>query len=254
MSQHESAYPLDGQVAITTGASSGLGRASALALARAGADVALLARTASDLEQVAAQIRALGRRALPIAIDLARDGEVLAAVDRVVGELGRLDVLVNAAATDVPGAVVDLAVEDWDRVLAVNLRGPFVLAKAALPHMQRARHGTIVNVSSVAGKRGWANAAAYCASKFGLTGLTQALAAEAKQHGVRACVVYPGGMATSWGAWSAAEREAVARSVEPTQALPPEDVAAFIVWLASAPPEVVVNEAIVTPLHERGWP
>jgi NAD(P)-dependent dehydrogenase (short-subunit alcohol dehydrogenase family) len=254
MSQHESAYPLGGQVAITTGASSGLGRASALALAGAGADVALLARTASDLEQVAAQVRSSGRRALPIAIDLARESEILAAVERVVAELGRVDILVNAAGTDVPGAIVELAVEDWDRVLAVNLRAPFLLARAALPHMQRARHGTIVNVSSVAGKRGWANAAAYCASKFGLTGLTQALAAEARQDGVRACIVYPGGMATSWGAWSAAEREAVARAVAPTEALPPEDVAAFIVWLASAPSEVVVNEAVVTPLHERGWP
>jgi len=251
---HASVDPLDGQVAITTGASSGLGRATALALARAGADVALLARTATDLEQAAQDVRSVGRRALPIAVDLAREAEVFAAVERVVGEFGRVDILVNAGATDVPGPIAELSVEGWDRVLAVNLRAPFILAKATLPHMQRARHGTIVNVSSVAGKRGWANAAAYCASKFGLTGLTQSLAAEAREHGVRACIVYPGGMATSWGAWSAAEREARATDPSPSEALPPEDVAAFVAWLASAPPEVVVNEAIVTPLHERGWP
>lgn len=251
---HASVDPLDGQVAITTGASSGLGRATALALARAGADVALLARTPTDLEQAAQDVRSVGRRALPIAVDLAREAEVFAAVERVVGEFGRVDILVNAGATDVPGPIAELSVEGWDRVLAVNLRAPFILAKATLPHMQRARHGTIVNVSSVAGKRGWANAAAYCASKFGLTGLTQSLAAEAREHGVRACIVYPGGMATSWGAWSAAEREARATNPSPSEALPPEDVAAFVAWLASAPPEVVVNEAIVTPLHERGWP
>ena len=246
--------PLDGQVAITTGASSGLGRATAVALARAGAHVALLARTSADLEQAAAEVRALGRRALAIPTDLAREDDVFAAVDRSVGELGRVDILVNAGATDVPRSIAELSVEDWDHVMAVNLRGPFILAKAVLPHMRRARRGTIVNVSSVAGKRGWANAAAYCASKFGLTGLTQSLAAEAREYGIRACIVYPGGMATNWGTWSPTERGATAPTPSPADALPPEDVASFIAWLACAPPEVVVNEAIVTPLHERGWP
>ena len=120
--------------------------------------------------------------------------------------------------------------------------------------MLRARRGTIINVSSVAGKRGWANAAAYCASKFGLSGLTQALAAEARDSGVRVCAVYPGAMATNWGVWSADERPGAASSPVPTDALPPADVAALTVWIASAPPEVVLNEAIVTPLQERGWP
>jgi NAD(P)-dependent dehydrogenase (short-subunit alcohol dehydrogenase family) len=96
---------------------------------------------------------------------------------------------VNAAATDVPARVIELSTEAWDRVLAVNLRAPFILARAVLPHMMRSGRGTIVNVSSVAGKRGWASAAAYCASKFGLSGLTQALAAEARDSGVRVCIV-----------------------------------------------------------------
>jgi NAD(P)-dependent dehydrogenase (short-subunit alcohol dehydrogenase family) len=176
-------------------------------------------------------------------------------VARLVDAFGQVDVLVNAAGTDTPGPVAELAVEDWDRVLAVNLRAPFVLAKAVLPHMRAAGRGTIINVSSVAGKRGWANAAAYCASKFGLTGLTQALAAEGRPHAIRACVVYPGAMATSWGVWSPVERR-VASSERPaaTKALPPEEVAALIVWIAAAPPELVLNEAIVTPLEEQGWP
>jgi NAD(P)-dependent dehydrogenase (short-subunit alcohol dehydrogenase family) len=107
----------------------------------------------------------------------------------------------------------------------------------------------------VAGKRGWANAAAYCASKFGLTGLTQALAAERKPHGIRACLVYPGGMATSWGVWAPAERSTPRRQAPaPTAALPPDEVAALIVWIASAPRELVLNEAIITPLEESGWP
>jgi len=246
---------LAGQVAIVTGASSGLGRATAVALALAGADVVLLARSKNDLAQTAAQVVSCGRRALAIPVDLEQADHIVAAVEQAVAQFGRIDVVVNAAGTDAPGPVVELTVEAWDRVLQVNLRAPFVLAKAALPHMRRAGRGTIVNISSVAGKRGWANAAAYCASKFGLTGLTQAVAAEGKPHGIRACIVYPGGMATSWGVWAALERSTTGReAAPPTAALPPEEVAALIVWIASAPAELVLNEAIITPLEESGWP
>src|SRR6266566_7753362 len=212
---------LEGQVAAVTGASSGLGQATALALGQAGADVALLARSARDLERTAASVRSVGRKALVLPIDLAREDEILSAVDSVVGQWRRVDILVNAAATDVPARVVDLSTEAWDQVLAVNLRAPFILARAVLPYMMRARRGTIVHASSVAGKRGWANAAAYCASKFGLTGLTQALAAEARGSGVRVCVVYPGAMATNWGVWSGDERRRAETSPAPTDALPP---------------------------------
>jgi NADP-dependent 3-hydroxy acid dehydrogenase YdfG len=246
--------PLAGRVAFVTGASSGLGRATALALARAGASVALVARGASDLATVADELRANGGAALPIACDLA-DADALAdAVRRTRDELGPLGVLVNAAGTDAPAPVSELSVEAWDRVLAVNLRAVFVLSRLAVPHMVQAGHGTIVNVSSVAGKRGWANASAYCASKFALTGFTQALGAEVRPHGVRACVVYPGAMATHWGTWSAEERRAAPRANSPRDALPPETVGAFIAWIATAPPELVVDEAIVTPLDEQGYP
>ena len=246
--------PLTGQAALVTGASSGLGRATAIALAQAGADVALLARSEGDLRRVAQEMAATtGRRALPLPLDLADVAALLAAVDTAAAAFGRLDVLVNAAGTDAPGSAEELAIPDWDRVLAVNLRAPFVLAKAAFPHMRRIGGGTIVNVSSVAGKRGWANAGAYCASKFGLTGLTQALAAEGRGHGIRACVLYPGGMATNWGIFSPEGRSAGERSRPPaTEALPPEEVAALIVRIAGAPPELVLNEAVVSPLMEGG--
>jgi NAD(P)-dependent dehydrogenase (short-subunit alcohol dehydrogenase family) len=224
---------LAGQVALVTGASSGLGRATALALAHAGADIGLFARSANELQQVAGAIERIGRRALAVPIDLANGEQLVAAVAQTVDMFSRVDVLVNAAGTDVPGHVVDLPIDGWDRVLDVNLRAPFILAKAVFPYMQQAGRDTIINISSVAGKRGWANAAAYCASKFGLTGFTLALAAEGKPQGVRACILYPGGMATSWGAWSSNERQDHEREPQPsTRALPPDRVAALIVWPA----------------------
>lgn len=245
---------LAGQMAFVTGASSGLGRATALALAGAGASVALVARSASDLTAVANEVSGDGGRALPLACDLA-DGRGLAeTMRRAREELGPARVLVNAAATDAPGAVSELSVEAWDRVLAVNLRAVFLLSRLALPDMIQARQGTIINVSSVAGKRGWANASAYCASKFALTGFTQALGAEARPHGVRACVVYPGAMATHWGTWSPEERRGQEGAGNSREKLPPETVAAFITWIATAPPELVLDEAIVTPLNEQGYP
>jgi len=246
---------LHAQGAMVTGASSGLGRATALALAQAGANVALLARRKDELANAAAQIETFGGRALVLPVDLAQENEIIAATRQTAEEFGRIDVLVNAAGTDVPASVADLTIEDWDRVLAINLRASFALAKAVFPYMRRTGQGTIINISSVAGKRGWANAAAYCASKFGLTGFTQALAAEGKAYGIRACIIYPGGMATSWGAsFSVASKAETPEPVARTKALPATDVATLIVWIAAAPVELVLNEVIVTPLEESGWP
>lgn len=207
---------LRGQVALITGASSGLGRAAARAFAEAGATVVLLARSQEDLEQVAQEIRSSDQKVLAVPTDLVDEAQTLDAVRRALDSYGQVDILVSAAGTDVPSPVADLAGSDWDRVLAVNLRAPFLLAKAVFPHMAQRGAGTIINVSSVAGRRGWANASAYCASKFGLTGFTQALAAEGKPHGIRACIVYPGAMATRWGSWSPAERHHADDAARPT--------------------------------------
>jgi len=249
------ARPLIDQVALVTGASSGLGRATARALAQAGADVGLIGRSETELDQVAGEITAIGQRVLTMPLDLADESQVPTTITQFLGRFGRIDILVNAAGTDVPGSVEELRSGDWDHVLDVNLRAPFLLAKAVFPSMRAAGHGTIVNVSSVAGKRGWANASAYCASKFGLTGLTQAIAAEGKPLGIRACILYPGGMDTNWGTWSSAERQAEHREPRSsTKALPPAEVAALIVWIAAAPSALVLNEVIISPLDEEGWP
>ena len=138
---------LGGKTALVTGASSGLGRATAVALARAGADVALVARGANELEETGEEVSKTGRRVLALPADLAREEVAVAAVGRAVEALGRVDVLVNAAGIDVPGTVEELDVEGRDLTLSVNLRAPFLLSKAAFPHMRAAGGGTIVNVS-----------------------------------------------------------------------------------------------------------
>ena len=243
---------LEGRIALVTGASSGLGRATAIAFARAGADVAIVARSEEELDSVRGEIIKIGRRALALPVDLASVDDTTEAVRQSVEELGRVDVLVNAAGTDTPGTVEALDIEGWDRTLAVNLRAPFLLSKAAFPHMREAGGGTIINISSVAGKKGWANASAYCASKFGLTGFTEALADEGKEHGIRAIVLYPGAMATNWGAFSPEERQgSELNEAPPTRVLQPERVADLIVWFAASPPEFVLTEGIVLPIEER---
>lgn len=243
---------LEGRVALVTGASSGLGRETAISLARAGADVALVARSAEDLAGAEGEVlEAGGGKALALPTDLAAASGAAGAVEKTIEAFGRVDVLVNAAGTDAPGSVEELDVEGWDRTLSVNLRAPFLLSKAAFPHMREAGGGTIVNVSSVAGKKGWANASAYCASKFGLTGLTEALADEGREHGIRAIVLYPGAMATNWGAFSPEEREQGGPGEAPaTRVLPPEQVAEFIAWYAASPPGFVLTEGVILPIEE----
>ena len=178
----------------------------------------------------------------------------MAATERLVSGSGPPRVLVNAAATDAPGPAEELPVADWQRVITVNLTAPFLLSRAVIPHMRAAGGGTIVNVSSVAGRRGWATASAYCASKFGLTGLTQALAAEGAPHSIRVVCLYPGAMATHWGTWNPAGRDQPRPAAAPEDALPPQDVADYIAWLVCAPAHLIVTEAVVAPIRERGWP
>lgn len=249
--------PLAGKVCLVTGASSGLGRATAVAMTAAAADVSLVARSADDLVDTADAAGNGDSRVVTLPADLSDADACREVVARTIDEFGgRLDVVVNAAGTDVPKEVEALGVGEWDRVQAVNLRAPFLLAKYAFPHMRDAGGGTIINISSVAGRRGWAGASAYCSSKFALTGLTQALNGEGRPHGIRACVVYPGAMDTHWGDWNPDERHSgdTDQQSDPAQSLPPSRVGDLVVWIASAPAELVLNESVVTPLHEQGWP
>lgn len=246
---------LHGSVAVVTGATSGLGRAVTVRLAAAGADVAMMGRSRPALREVAEEVESYGVRALQLPADLADTRALAGLIDRVAAELGGPSVLVNAAATDVPGSAEEITLEDWERVVAVNLTAPFALTRAATPHMRRRGGGLVVNVSSVAGRRGWANASAYCSTKFALTGLTQALAAEGRAAGIRVCVLYPGAMNTSWGTFDPAAREDQSEQrVDERDSLDPSVVADLIAWMATSGGQPVLNEVTITPLREAGWP
>lgn len=189
-----SAYPnfrLDGQIALITGASKGLGWGIARALANAGATVALTARTTSALEQLAAEIRAEGGTALPLALDVTDIAQINAVVGEVVAHFGRLDIMVNNAGLGAEHDALDVTEADWDALVDVNLKGLFFCCQAAARVMLPRGYGRIVNMSSQLGAVGLPGSAVYCASKGGVNQLTRALALEWSARGVTVNAVAP---------------------------------------------------------------
>lgn len=187
---------LKGKMAVVTGASSGIGEAAALELASRGASVAAVARSAEKLEVLAQRAAGSGGRILAVEADVADRDSVGAMVGRVVGEFGRIDVLVNNAGLGLSGRVAELRAEDLRYVFEVNVIGPLNCAQAALPHMTRG--GRIINVSSVVGKRAIPKVGGYCSTKFALNALSDALRVEVAERGVSVTSVYPGTTRTAF--------------------------------------------------------
>lgn len=188
---------LESKVALITGAGRGIGAAVARAYAREGALLALCARTASELEDTAGAIRTLGNPCLSGICDVSDDASVAQFVADVVAEFDRIDVLVNNAGVMTrPAPFEQVEVSKWDYTIAVNLRGTFLVTRAVLPVMKRRNEGSIINVSSMIGRQGYANFAAYAASKWGVEGLTQTLAAELRNENIRVNSVDPGYVST----------------------------------------------------------
>ena len=242
---------LAGQVAIVTGGGSGLGEATSHALAGAGATVLVVDISGPRAERVAREIRERGWPAVPLVADVRSPEDVQAVVDLAIAEHGRIDVLVNSAGIDHTVSLERMSVEQWDEVIAVNLRGPFLFCRAVLPVMKRQGGGHIVNVASTAAKRAWGQAAAYHASKWGLVGFTRGLGVEGRPYNVRATVLVPGGMRTHFfDRFAGTDIPAP----DPARLQDPQAVAEFIAFIVSRGDGSVVQEAIVTPLLETSWP
>ncbi|MEZ5102043.1 MAG: SDR family NAD(P)-dependent oxidoreductase [Thermoleophilia bacterium] len=239
--------PLAGRVVLVTGGGSGLGRETCLALAAAGAAVGVGDVRVEQAERVAGEARALGGQALPLELDVRDDGSAQRAWSLLEGEAGPIDGHVNNAGVDVTNPADELTLAEWDAVVAVNLRGPFVLARLALPRLRALGGGDIVNVVSTAAKRAWPNAAAYHASKWGLLGLSHALHTEARPHGVRVTAVIAGGMRTPF----LLDRFP---DLDPGVLQEPRAVADAILFALGQPAGTVVPELTVLPLRETSWP
>ena len=223
------------KVAIVTGASHGIGRSTSLALAARGIAVALAARNRETLATVENEIRDQGGMALTIPTDVTDAAGVEAMVERTSRELGPIDLLVNNAGVVARGPVVDTDEATWDDVLDINLKGAFLCTKAVLSEMIRRGRGRIVNVSSIAGKIGTPQLAAYCASKWGLIGLTKATAEEVRGDGVHVFSACPGSVNT-------AMLEKGLPGATPD--MEPEDVSNVIVYLAMDAPEAMTGAAV----------
>ncbi|SFE30165.1 SDR family NAD(P)-dependent oxidoreductase [Paracidovorax wautersii] len=183
---------LAGKTAVVTGGARGIGKGIVLELARAGADVLIADLLEDAMQSTAAEVRALGRRALTRRVDVTDAAQVQAMVDQAVSELGGLDILVNCAGVISIHPVAELSERDWDFVMDVNAKGTFLGCRAALGPMRARRSGRIINVASIAGKEGFPNLAHYSASKFAVVGFTNALAKEVAQEGITVNAICPG--------------------------------------------------------------
>lgn len=229
-------------VALVTGASSGIGTAIVQTLAAEGASVVLAARDEKKMREIAASLPK-GAQSLVIPTDVGDEEQVRRMVERTVERFGKIDLLVNNAGFGIFKPVTELTAEEFDSVIRVNLRGPFLCMKYALPHMYKRSSGTVVTISSVAGRHGFAGGSAYCSSKFGIMGLTECVFQEARSNNVRIVTICPGSVDTAFfdeAHTTAPNRETI---------LKPEDVAETVMLALALPERALLRELDIRPTN-----
>jgi 3-oxoacyl-[acyl-carrier protein] reductase len=235
--------PLSGHVALVTGSSRGIGKAIAVKLAGLGAAVGLCGRDAHALQSAAREIGELSPRVLALTADVTNPKEIAALVQATEEKLGAITLLVNSAGIGNPGfgPVQEKSEADWDLVLDTNLKGVFLVSRAVAPLMIQRRRGDIINISSLAGKNTFANGALYCASKWGLQGLSGCMAEDLRGYGIRVSVMCPGSVATEFSGQ---------RAKDPAKVLTAGDVAHAVAMLALQGPQSFISEVQMRPVSK----
>jgi 3-oxoacyl-[acyl-carrier protein] reductase len=228
---------LQGKNALITGAGKGIGRAIAVALAKEGVNVALLARTTSQLEEVAAEAKSHGVHASVVTADVTNINSVNEAVKQAISELGAIDILVNNAGTAKFGKFLELNPADWEHIIKVNLMGVYYVTRAVLPEMIERQTGDIINISSTAGQRGAPVTSAYSASKFALIGLSESLMQEVRKHNIRVSTLTPSTVATELAI------DLKLTDGNPEKVMQPEDFAELIIAQLKLNRRVFLKEA-----------
>ncbi len=235
---------LENKIAIVTGAGRGIGRAIALALGRAGAKVALAARSQGELEKVAQELRTVNAETFVIPTDVRDEKQTLAMVAKTVERFGALHILVNNAGLGYFKTVAETKTAEWDEMFAVNLRGVFLATKAALPHLRQAKESFVANISSLAGKNTFVNGSGYAATKWGLRAFSQCLMLEERQHGVRVLVVCPGSVDTNFATGHSGSPHSAKKEI-----IRPDDVAETIIMSIKMPQRTMVSEIDIRPTN-----
>lgn len=250
--------PLDGAVALVTGASSGIGEATAVALAEQGAAVSLVARRADRLEALTTRIEAAGGTVLALPADVTQEREAADVVERTASELGRLDIVINNAGVMLLGPIVGAPVDEWQRMVDVNVLGLLYVSHAALPHLLSAaedeprRVADLVNVSSVAGRVPRNGAGVYNATKHGVGAFSESLRQEVTGRRVRVSLVEPGAVATELVSHNRPEiQDTISQRFSGLQRLEAEDIADAISYVVTRPWHVAVNEILIRPTHQE---
>jgi 3-oxoacyl-[acyl-carrier protein] reductase len=234
-----------GQVALITGGARGIGKAIALSLAKRGADLAIADISAESAGETAREISSLGVKAVPVALDVSKSSEVSRAVEGIVKEFGRLDIVVNNAGITKDGLILRMREEDWDAVIGINLKGVFLCSREAVKVMVKQKYGRIVNIASVVAFMGNPGQANYSASKAGIVGLTKTIAKEYASRGITANAVAPGFIATAMtDALAENVRQEMLKSIPVGKFGSVDDVANAVVFLSSPETAYITGQVI----------